>query len=146
MQEGIVGGLDSRTYVRCAEYRRRITSGSCMLPNYRLLRRRIVRVHSLAMNSPLILLIFLPSHLPTLISTDHLICHFHNKYTTPVQSVHMKRRNTSFCHTTNTFYHHTHLVTQLFFTSNLTQTLNCLRCSLFGSPSHTHLKLIRNSM
>jgi hypothetical protein len=33
-------------------------------------------------------------------STDHLICHFHNKYTTPVQSVHTKRRNTSFYHTT----------------------------------------------
>jgi hypothetical protein len=31
----------------------------------------------------LILLFFLPSHLPTQINTDHLICHFHNKYTTP---------------------------------------------------------------
>jgi hypothetical protein len=30
----------------------------------------------------LILLFFLPSHLPTQISTDHLICHFHNEYTT----------------------------------------------------------------
>jgi hypothetical protein len=55
----------------------------------------------------LILLFFLPSHLPTQISTGHQICHFHNKYNTPVQSVHIKRRNTSFYHTTHTFHHTT---------------------------------------
>jgi hypothetical protein len=60
----------------------------------------------------LILLFFLPSHLPSYKSTHHLICHFHNKYTTHVQSVHIKCQNTSFYYSTHTF-HHTACITTI---------------------------------
>jgi hypothetical protein len=44
----------------------------------------------------LIHLFFLPSHLPSYISTHHFICHFHNKYANHVQSVRIKRQKTVF--------------------------------------------------
>jgi hypothetical protein len=54
-----------------------------------------------------ILLFFLPSHLQKQVSTHHLICQFHYKYTIHVQSVRLKRRNISFYHTRHTSPHHT---------------------------------------
>jgi hypothetical protein len=41
---------------------------------------------------------------PTIAFIHYLICHFHDRYTTDVQSVHIKFRNTSFYHTTHTFF------------------------------------------
>jgi hypothetical protein len=49
-----------------------------------------------------VLLFFVPLHLQMYKSTHHLICHFHNKYTTYVQSVHLKCWNTSFYYITCT--------------------------------------------